>query len=281
MEINLAKSAGFCFGVKRAIEIAQRLTSQNKEIYVLGDIVHNEEVTKEIYKRGIRKIKRLIKEGKGKILLIRAHGLEKRIFERAKRYGYKIVDATCPMVKGIHRIVKEEEKKKRKIIVIGDRDHDEVLGIIGQLEKKGLIIDPKEEIPIERIKGIKKASVVVQSTQDIEEVEKIKKILEKHIKDLRFFNTICKPTRIKQKEIKILPQKSDLVMVVGSKTSANTKRLYEIAKKINKNTYWISRKEEIKPEWFEEINSVGITAGASVPVETIEEIIEYIKQINN
>jgi len=276
MKINLAKSAGFCFGVRRAIEIAENVASSRKNVYILGDIVHNEDVSKRLYSLGIKKIKRL-RRGKNKVLLIKAHGAGKKIFDKARRLGYKIVDATCPMVKEIHKIAKQEERKKRKIIVIGDKAHEEVLGIVGQLEGNPIVIDPKDKIPIDKIKKIEKASVLVQSTQNMEEVEKIKKILEGYIKDLKFFNTICKPTRIKQEEIKVLPKENDLVIIIGSKTSANTKRLFEIAKKINKNTYWINKKEEINPLWFREVKSVGITAGASTPQETIEEIVRYIE----
>jgi len=276
MKINLAKSAGFCFGVRRAIKIAENVASSRKNVYILGDIVHNEDVSKRLYSLGIKKIKRL-RRGKNKVLLIKAHGAGKKIFDKARRLGYKIVDATCPMVKEIHKIAKQEERKKRKIIVIGDKAHEEVLGIVGQLEGNPIVIDPKDKIPIDKIKKIEKASVLVQSTQNMEEVEKIKKILEGYIKDLKFFNTICKPTRIKQEEIKVLPKENDLVIIIGSKTSANTKRLFEIAKKINKNTYWINKKEEINPLWFREVKSVGITTGASTPQETIEEIVRYIE----
>ncbi|MGE4357113.1 MAG: 4-hydroxy-3-methylbut-2-enyl diphosphate reductase [Candidatus Omnitrophota bacterium] len=279
MKINLAKSAGFCFGVKRAIEIARKIALNNKRVFILGDIVHNEEISQEITSWGVKKIKNLTR-GEGKILLIRAHGAGKEVFRKARKLGYKIVDATCPMVKEIHKIAKREEKKGRKIIIIGDENHDEVLGIVGQLEKKTLIIDPRRKIDREELKGIKKASVVVQSTQNMEEVEKIKGILEKHIKDLRFFNTICNPTRIKQKEIKTLPKMNDLVIIIGSKTSANTKRLYEIASRINRNTYWISNHTELKAEWFKGVNSVGITAGASTPERTIKKVIEGIEKIS-
>ncbi|MCM8783710.1 MAG: 4-hydroxy-3-methylbut-2-enyl diphosphate reductase [Candidatus Omnitrophica bacterium] len=279
MKVNLAKSAGFCFGVKRAIEIAKKVASNNKKVFIFGEIVHNEQVSQKLYKLGIRKLERL-KNGKEKILLIRAHGVGKNILKRAREEGYKIVDATCPMVKEIHKIAKEEEKRERKIIVVGDKNHDEVLGIIGQLKTAPIVIDPKEKIGIRKIRKINRASVVVQSTQDIEQIEKIRGIMEKYIKDLKFFNTVCKPTRIKQEEIKTLPRENDLVLIIGSSTSANTKRLYEIAKKINKNTFWINNKKDIKPEWFQGINSIGVTAGASTPEETIREVVDFVRKLN-
>ncbi|MCM8778974.1 MAG: 4-hydroxy-3-methylbut-2-enyl diphosphate reductase [Candidatus Omnitrophica bacterium] len=277
MQIKLAQTAGFCFGVKRAIRIAEDLALKGKKICLLKNIVHNEDVSKKLYRLGVRKIKKL-NRGKGKILLISAHGAGEKVFEQAKKSGYEIVDATCPMVKEIHKIAKEEERKKRQIIIIGDKNHDEVLGIAGQLKNKALIVDPGEKIHPERFKGIGKASAVVQSTQNDTEIEQMEKILKRYIKDLNFFNTICQPTRIKQRQIRTLSKECNLVLIIGSKTSANTKRLYEIAHKINKNTYWIRNKKDIKPEWFNKVSSVGITAGASTPDETIREAEEFIKK---
>ena len=278
MKINITKSAGFCFGVKRALNIASKTAQTYVNIEMLGDIVHNENVVREIEKTGIKKIKKL-KKGKNKTLLIRAHGAPLNILKKAKASGYKIIDATCPMVKEIHKIARESEKKGYTIIVIGDEKHDEVRGITGQLNKKSIVIDKPINIPIKRIQSIKKAAVVVQSTQNIEKVLKIVGTLKKHIEDLMFFNTICRPTKIKQQEAKILPLKNEIMIIIGSKTSANTKRLYEISKSLNKKSYWIQSKQEIKPEWFKKIKCVGITSGASTPDKTTKEIIKFIKNI--
>ena len=277
MKINLAKSAGFCFGVKRALNIAFEAIKSGAKIEMLGDIVHNEDVVREINKSGIKKLKRL-GEGKNKILLIRAHGAPIETFKNALRLGYKILDATCPMVKEMHRIVVEMEKKGYKIIIIGDKKHDEVHGIIGQLNKEAIIIDDIKGIPLKKIKRIKKAAIVVQSTQNLEKVIGIVSALRKHIPKLKFFNTICKPTRIKQQEIRIMPLLNDAMIIIGSKTSANTKRLYEISKSLNRNSFWIQSKYEIKPKWIKYVKSVGITAGASTPDATIKEVIEHIRK---
>lgn len=278
MKINLAKSAGFCFGVKRALDIAFKTIGSQVRVYMLGDIVHNEEVIRKIEKSGIKKIKQL-NRGKNNALLLRAHGTGVNVIARARRMGYSIVDATCPMVKEIHKIAKDMQKKGYKIIIIGDKKHDEVHGIIGQLKSKAMVIDGLRSIPLEAIKQIKKAAVVVQSTQNIENTLKIVDALKPHINELKFFNTICRPTMIKQQEIKKMPLENDVVIIIGSKTSANTKRLYEIAKSLNKKSYWIQSKKEIKPEWFKGSKKVGITAGASTPDTTIKEIVEYIKAI--
>lgn len=279
MKINLAKSAGFCFGVKRALDIAFKLTNSSLKVYMLGDMVHNEDVIKEIQKSGIKKITRL-SQGKNSILLIRAHGASSETIKKARYRGYKIVDATCPMVKEIHKTAKTMEKKKYQIIVIGDKDHDEVRGIIGQLKTKAIIIENPQNIPFKKIKMIKKAAVLSQSTQNLQNVLKIVDILKKYIKKFKFFNTICRPTKIKQEEITTLPLKNDTVIIIGSKTSANTRRLFEIARSLNKHSYWVQSKKEIRRVWFKNARSVGVTSGASTPDRTTREIIEHIKTIN-
>ncbi|MBU1726187.1 MAG: 4-hydroxy-3-methylbut-2-enyl diphosphate reductase [Candidatus Omnitrophica bacterium] len=280
MIVNLAKSAGFCSGVKRAIDIALKTADSGEKVYMLGDIVHNEDVVRDIQQAGIKKINRL-GNGKGKSLLIRAHGSSLRNLLKAIKAGYKIFDATCPMVKEIHRIAKEMESAGFRIIIIGDKDHDEVRGIAGQLKQKAIVIDNIKNVPQESLKKIKKACVVVQSTQNIDKALQILGRIKPFVKDLRFFNTICRPTRLKQNEIKALPVKNNVVIVIGSRNSANTKRLYEISKSLNKNTYRVNSKEEIRREWFRGAKKVGITAGASTPDQTTQEIIKYIKQLGS
>lgn len=275
MKVNLAKSAGFCFGVKRALKIAFSTAGSKEKVYMLGDIVHNEGVVKKIQKTGIKKIKDL-SLGKNRILLIRAHGASPYTINKAINLGYKILDATCPMVKEIHKIAKDMERKGYLIIVIGDKKHDEVQGIIGQLKNKALVIENIKNISLKKISKIKKVCIVVQSTQNLEKAIAIVDMLRPHLKELKFFNTICMPTRIKQEETRKMPLENDVMVVIGSKQSANTKRLYEISKSLNNRTYWISSKEEIKTGWFKKAKSVGITAGASTPDSTTRAIINQI-----
>lgn len=184
------------------------------------------------------------------------------------------------MVKEIHKIARGSEQKGYTNIIIGDKMHDEVRGIMGQLKSKAIVIDSTKGIPPATIKRIKKASVVVQSTQNLEKTLATVDILKQHIKELKFFNTICKPTRTKQKEIKDMPLKNDVMIIIGSKTSANTKRLYEISQSLNKRSYWIQTKGKIKPTWFKNAKSVGIMAGASIPDYTTKSVIAYIKSIS-
>jgi 4-hydroxy-3-methylbut-2-en-1-yl diphosphate reductase len=278
MRITIAKSAGFCFGVKRALSIAREAADKSKNVVMLGDIVHNEQVVKKIKNVGVKKINKLVKT-KNKTLLIRAHGAALLTYKRAKKSGYTVVDATCPMVKEIHKIAKNFELNGYTIIVIGDKKHDEVLGIVGQLKNKALIIDSIKNIPVAKLKKIKKAAVVAQSTQNTANVLNIVKTLKKHVEKLVFKNTICNPTKTKQKEIQKIPLKNDVVIIIGSKTSANTRRLYEIASSLNPKTYWIFSEKKIKASWFKNVKSVGIAAGASTPDETTQEVIKRVKEL--
>ena len=278
MKTNLAKTAGFCFGVKRAIKMALETAEKDTPIEMLGDIVHNEEVIKQVSGKGIQKVSK-ISSGKEKILIIRAHGAEKKIFEDAEKLGYSIVDATCPMVTEIHNIVKKMENNGYKIIIIGDENHAEVKGIAGQLSEKPFIISSKDSIPYQETNQIKKAAIVIQSTQMIENAEEIHDALKPNIAELKFFNTICKTTKSKQAEIKTLPLENDVVIIIGSKKSANTNRLYQISKSLNKNTYQVMSEKEIDPSWFKGARKVGVSAGASTPDEAIEKVVNYLKSI--
>jgi len=278
MKINVAKSSGFCFGVRRAIDISEDLAKGKKSVYVLGDIVHNTFVVQDLTQKGIKKVKR-IRPSKNSILIIRAHGAPKKIFEKAKTCGYRIVDATCPKVKDIYTIAKKLEKTN-KIIIIGDSGHDEVKGIAGQLKKKPVTIESPKDISSKKLSRIKKASVVTQSTQTIENINKIMTKLEKIIPDITLYNTTCRITRIKQQEIMSLPEENDLILIIGSKTSANTKRLYQISKKINKKTYWIESAKNLKPVWFKNIKKTGIMAGASTPDNITREVVKKLKSID-
>ena len=278
MKITVAKSGGFCFGVKRALKIALEAAQKNPRIEMLGDIVHNEDVVNEIKKAGIKRIFRL-RAGKNTILLIRAHGAPKRTFHEAARFGYKIIDATCPMVKEIHTIARKAERSGCRVIIIGDKKHDEVKGIIGNLGQRAMVIDTPKNIPLQRIQGLKNACAVTQSTQNIENVLAILAILQRHIKNLKFYNTICNPTKIKQREAHTMPLENDVMIIVGSRHSANTKRLYEISRNLNKRSFWIQSRSDIQKKWFTGATTVGITAGASTPDTTTHEVIKAIRAL--
>ena len=279
MKITVAKFGGFCFGVKRALDIAKKTIAQDSRVSMLGDIVHNEDVIKDIERSGIKRIKR-IGRGAGTTLILSAHGTGKHIIEAAQRSGYKIIDATCPMVKGIHNIAQRMEKQGHTIIIIGDKNHSEVHGIIGQLTKRPLVIERLHDMPVRTLKKISRAAVVVQSTQNAETVFKIIDEIRSYIPDLQFFNTICKPTRMRQAEIRTMPLENDVMVIIGSRTSANTQRLCQISHALNRKTYCVQAKDELRPEWFRGARSVGVASGASTPDKTIKEVIDYLRSLS-
>jgi len=276
MVITVAQSAGFCFGVKRAIKIALETIRDDGVVEMLGDIVHNEQVVQEIEAAGIRKVAAL-SSGSGKTLLIRSHGAPESVYQEARRLGYRIVDATCPMVKEIHTIVRERYAQGFSIIIIGDKLHDEVQGILGQINHDALVIEHADEVPLDDIRGMDSAAVVVQSTQALANVRAILDVLEQHIPEVEFSNTICRATRQRQAEMASLPLENDVVVVIGSKISANTKRLYELARQANERSYLIQTCTDIAPEWFRGASRVAVTAGASTPDKTIQEVIAALR----
>jgi len=278
IKIHLAQSAGFCFGVRRAIRIARDLAAGKQPVCMLGDLVHNETVIRELEAAGIRKVRRLAR-GKTGILLVRAHGASRALVTLARKNGYRVMDATCPMVHEIHRIVRRRDRCGDSIIVIGDRRHDEVQGIIGQLRRPALVIDPAGPIPGNKLRRLRRAAVVVQSTQNLDRVLPIVAALKAAIPRMIFYNTICKPTRMKQEEIKVLPLHNEVIIVIGSRASANTRRLYEIAQALNPHTHWIQGAEEIQAHWLKNARTVGITAGASTPDSTTRAVIAHIRNL--
>lgn len=239
--------------------------------------MHNEDVVRGLKKAGLKKINRLT-HGKDKFLLISAHGVPKKTIEKAKKLCFKIIDATCPMVKGIHDIVRKCDARGFHCVVIGDKKHTEVRGIIGQTNKKSFVIDDIKNIPIEKFKRIKQACIVVQSTQNPKEAVRIAMEIMRFIPKVLFLNTVCRATIIRQQEIRLMPLENQVMIIIGSKMSANTRRLYEISKSLNQRSFWVSNSKEIKRQWFRGIERVGVTAGASTPGRIIQEAICFIKK---
>lgn len=277
MKILLAKDAGYCFGVRDAVDIAYDTSKEYGEVYMLGDIVHNESVVEDLEKNGVKVVSDLNDIPDNKPVLFRAHGTSKNIWEDAENKQMNIIDATCPLVHEIHKEVKQLHEEGRKIIIIGDHGHDEVIGIASQVEDS-IVISSIEEA--EQLKKTKKAGIVSQSTQKIENVQDIINILMTKVVDLRFINTICFPTKRNHQQIKELSIITDMIIIIGSFTSANSKRLTELSLERNKNTYQVTNATEIDSSWFKNnINSVGISAGASTPDWIISSVIEKVKEL--
>ena len=269
MKITIAKDAGYCFGVRDAVNLAYETAKEHGEVYMLGDIVHNENVINDLDKAGAKVVNNINEVPKDKPILLRAHGTKKDIWNEANNRKMNVVDATCPLVHEIHNEVKKLAEDGRQILVIGDHGHDEVIAIADQVPETIVIASKREA---EKLKKYKKAGVVSQSTQTIENVQEIINILMQKVFDLHFVNTICYPTKRNQEQIKKLAVESDVMLIIGSFTSANSKRLTLLSKLINKNTYQVTSVKDIKEKWFEDCNSVGISAGASTPDYLIEEV---------
>ena len=278
MKIFLAKDAGYCFGVRDAVNLAYDTAKNHGDVYMLGTIVHNERVIDDLSKAGAKVVNSIDDVPKDKPLLFRAHGTSPELWDKAKKNNLKLVDGTCPLVTEIHHEIKRLDEEGRKIIIIGDHGHDEVIAIAAQVERSIIIANVEEA---KKLRKMKRAGVVSQSTQMIENVQEIMSVLMEKVFDLRFVNTICFPTRRNHEQIKELSLHCDVMIVIGSYTSANSKRLTQLALERNKRTYQVTASDELDESWFDNCETVGISAGASTPDETINEVVSRIKEIGH
>ena len=287
MNIILAKSAGFCFGVKRAVETVYKEAEKNQTpIYTFGPIIHNEEVVKDMEAHGV-KVLRGEEELKGLeegLVIIRSHGVPKRICDLLDENGVRYVDATCPFVKKIHRIVEEKSRDGYHIVIIGNREHPEVMGIEGWAQGPATIIQTEEEArAFELVPESEKVCVVAQTTFNYNKFKDLVEILSKKRYDntvlniLNILNTICNATEERQREAKNIAGEVDTMLVVGGRHSSNTQKLFEICKKECGNTYYIQTPVDLDSEMFQCSSYVGITAGASTPNKIIEEVQEHVR----
>lgn len=276
MRIELAKHAGYCFGVRDAVELALEAARKHGRVYMLGDIVHNEIVVDRLAKAGVKVVNSL-DEAKDAPLLFRAHGTPVDTWSSAESRQLDVLDGTCPLVSKIHDEVRELAGEGRKVIIVGDHGHDEVVGIASQVEGTVIVSRPEEA---EALPRMRRAGVVSQSTQRIDNVIDVLNVLYRKVVDLRFINTICFPTKRNQEEIRDLARDHDVVIIVGSFTSANTKRLTTIGRALNERTYQVRTADDVDPEWFAGVESVGVSAGASTPDELIHAVIDRIREID-
>ncbi len=275
MEVRLAKTAGFCFGVKRAMEQVYQEIEEGEHlpIYTFGPIIHNEEVVKELERKGVKAIEteeELFALTSGTVI-IRSHGVGKEIYKRLEQKGIKILDATCPFVKKIHKIVEEQEKQGRRIVIIGNKLHPEVEGIIGWCERSAILIATEQEAEKLTIKE-EKLCIVAQTTFNYKKFQDLVEIISKKGYDIIVLNTICNATKERQIEAREIAKSVEVMIVIGGKHSSNTQKLFEICKKECENTYYIQTLVDLDLSALESMGSVGITAGASTPNNIIEEV---------
>ena len=281
-DIKLAKFAGFCYGVKRAVETAKKLKEENpnKNIYILGELIHNTDVINELENLGIKTIYEIPAKGEG-ICIIRSHGEAPEVFEKIKNAGFEVVDLTCPDVKKVQQRAVELARNDYFVVIVGKPNHPEVIAIKANADSYSsnvVVATTIEELaPYEaQIKSHKKVGVVVQTTQMVSSLNLIVNYLNTIAKEVLIYNTICQSTAMRQKEAKELAKESDLMIVVGSKKSANTTHLAEILKDCTK-TIHIENDKELNKELLKGVETVGITAGASTPQSIIDKVIERIR----
>ena len=276
-EIIVARDAGYCFGVRDAVSVAFEAAEEEGAVYMLGDIVHNEQVVQDLASAGAKVIQTITETPKGAPVLFRAHGTPVDIWESAEQKNVRIIDATCPLVREIHNEVRKISEAGRQVIIIGDHGHDEVVGIASQVEDPIIISTPEEA---GELRKMRRAGVVTQSTQMIENVQAIINVLMTKVYDLHFVNTICFPTKRNHEQIKELALEVDVMLVIGSFTSANSKRLTQLALERNPKSYQVTCGAEVEPEWFAGASRVGISAGASTPDYLIAEVRNAVEEIS-
>ncbi|WP_300389241.1 4-hydroxy-3-methylbut-2-enyl diphosphate reductase [Fusobacterium sp.] len=289
MEIIRAKHMGFCFGVSGAINICNKISEDEsnfgKKTYILGMLVHNEHVVKNLEEQGFKIVEEsTILEGRdelqeGDIVIIRAHGTSEKIFQILKDKKVEIHDATCVFVTQIRKTLVEMEKKGYDILFIGDKNHPEVKGIVS-FGKRVTICNDLEELLSTTLDPNKKYCLLTQTTLNKKKLEKIKNYIKENYSNVEILDKVCGATQVRQEAVEELAQIVDLLIVIGGKTSSNTKKLYDIATSYNPNTYLIQDETDLKNEWFQGKERIGITAGASTPEEIVIKIENQIRGIH-
>ncbi len=279
-KVLLAEKAGFCFGVKRAMAIAEQTarTSSSKPVYTFGPLIHNPQAVSYLESIGIHPVDSLDAIAPGK-LIVRSHGLPPQLITSAQNKGFEIIDATCPFVRRAQDLAKTLLSKDYLVAVIGEADHPEVIGIVGHTGGKAIIIENVEDI--KQLQGKQKIGIVTQTTQSIEYFKLVVSHILEFGKEIRIFNTICSATKERQEATLKLAAKADIMFIIGGKNSANTTHLTQLSQATGKPTYHIETAHEIKPHWLEGKKIVGISAGASTPSYVIKEVVDHLGSMKN
>lgn len=271
MRVYLAKEVGFCFGVKRAINMTRQALAEHPDVAILGDVVHNRTVTSELEARGLKKVKEL-DDVRGGTMVIRAHGLPQNEIQEARGRGLNIVDATCPIVTQAQEAAIELERRGCTVIIIGDKNHAEIKGVVGNLQNPALVVDSVEELRAANLdkRLLRKVGVIFQTTHSFELCQDIVNELIVSAKEVQVINTICRPVRNRQMDAIELAENVDVMVVVGSRSSANTLELKHLCQKYNPRTIHVENADELDPKAFEGVEEVGIASGLSTPPDIVE-----------
>ncbi|MDU2211073.1 MAG: 4-hydroxy-3-methylbut-2-enyl diphosphate reductase [Eubacterium sp.] len=277
-EVILAKSAGFCFGVKRAVDTVYEQTGK-KNVYTFGPIIHNEEVVKDLEKKGVFVINTMeelddITEG---TVIIRSHGVSSAVYEALQKKGVEIVDATCPFVLKIHNIVKQESANGKQIVIIGNEKHPEVEGIMGWSKTQVHVVDTAEKAQNLQLDPQREVCIVSQTTFHYNKFKELVEIISEKGYNIIIRNTICNATEERQTEAREIAKRVDAMIVVGGSSSSNTRKLYEICKNECKDTYYIQTLNDLDMTSLGKADCIGITAGASTPNNIIQEVYTNVR----
>lgn len=276
-KIQLARHAGFCFGVRRAIKIAEDSLAQKKPpIFCWGELIHNAYVVKDLKKKGLRVVKSLKAIPQGSFLIIRSHGTSPEVLAEAKKRKIKIINATCPFVQKAQEIAKSFYHKGYQVVIIGDKNHPEVIGIRANTKNTAIIVAGEKEAT--KIKNFPRIGLLIQTTGQVELLKKIEALLLKKTKNLTVANTVCLDSFSKKEEIKAMAPNIDILLVIGDRQSNNTKKLVEVGLSCGIKTYQIESAKEIKNAWLRGKTRIGITAGASTPDILIQQVKDKIKK---
>ena len=277
MNVELAKTAGFCFGVKRAVDTVYQQIEQyrGEKIFTYGPIIHNEEVIKDLRSHGVEVLndEEELKTADADVVVIRSHGVAKYIYDILEERGITCVDATCPFVKKIHKIVAEKSAEGSYIVIVGNGEHPEVQGIRGWAgEQVAVVQTPEDAERFELPDKDQKVCIVAQTTFNYNKFKELVEIISKKRYDIVVLNTICNATKERQTEARQIAARVDAMVVIGDKRSSNTQKLFEICKEECLNTYYIQTLDDLDINQLRSVESVGITAGASTPNKIIEEV---------
>ncbi|MBM4145477.1 MAG: 4-hydroxy-3-methylbut-2-enyl diphosphate reductase [Nitrospira sp.] len=276
MEIMTAKTAGFCFGVKRAIDIAFQIAKgKRKGIYTLGPIIHNPQVVDKLKEKGIIPIENIKAKKDIQALIIRTHGIPLKLSKEISIKGYEIIDATCPFVKKAQYYAKLLSEEGYQVIILGEKNHPEVKSLMSYVIDNAIVTNGK--LPLPKLRS--RVGIVVQTTQTLDVLKKVLSEAIVHAKEIKVYNTICNSTALRLKETENMANKVDVMFVVGGKNSANTTQLTKLCKSLSVPTHHIETSSEIRKEWIEKAKKIGITAGASTPKWIIKEVEKRIRYI--
>jgi 4-hydroxy-3-methylbut-2-enyl diphosphate reductase len=276
VKVEIAEHAGVCYGVERALDLADEASEDDGAVHSLGPLIHNPQAVQALRENGVE-VAESVEQVRDGTLIIRSHGVDPALIESASEKGLRVVDATCPFVSAAHQCASELTEQEYSVIIVGEADHPEVEGILAHARGDAIVVEGAEGLPA-RLPS-KRIGVVVQTTQSMSRLTDVVDALLPKVKELRVCNTICSATAKRQQSAAELAQRVGAVVVVGGRNSGNTTRLAEICRSVNDRVHHVETPDELDPEWFKGVQTVGVTGGASTPPEQMHAVVEAIRAL--